>query len=122
MSRSERAVASLADLRARSRIVVAVEGIEVGLYSEGDEIRAWRNVCPHQGGPVCQGKFLPRTVEIVDDMNRAAPAISAVEKSIVCPWHGFEFDVLTGHHVIDDRVRLAPVPIRVDGDEVKITI
>lgn len=122
MSRRDVTVASLADLRERGRIVVSVDGFEVGLYSHDGEIRAWRNLCPHQGGPVCQGKFLPRTIAVVDEAKRAAPGISTRDTSIVCPWHGFEFDVLTGRHVIDERVRLIAVPVRADGDEVVITM
>jgi nitrite reductase/ring-hydroxylating ferredoxin subunit len=122
MSRRDVTVASLANLRERGRIVVSVDGFEVGLYSHDREIRAWRNLCPHQGGPVCQGKFLPRTIEVVDEAKRAAPGISTRDKSIVCPWHGFEFDVLTGRHVIDERVHLIAVPVRADGDEVVITM
>ncbi|QTX04412.1 Rieske (2Fe-2S) protein [Agromyces archimandritae] len=122
MSRREVTVASLAELHERGRIVVSIDGTELGLYSHAGEIRAWRNLCPHQGGPACQGKFLPRTIEVVDDAKRAAPGISSEHKSIVCPWHGFEFDVLTGRHVVDERVHLIAVPIRSQGDEVIVSI
>lgn len=122
MSRREVTVAKAAELRERGRIVVDVNGTEIGLYSVGDEFRAWRNLCPHQGGPVCQGKFLPRTIEVVDEKMRAAPGIADDEYSIVCPWHGFEFDVLTGKHVIDRSVRLIAVPIRLDGDDLIVSV
>ncbi|MBS1697760.1 MAG: Rieske (2Fe-2S) protein [Actinobacteria bacterium] len=122
MSRRDITVASLADLRERGKIVVEAGGVEVGLYSVGDELRAWRNLCPHQGGPVCQGKFLPRTIEVVDERKRANPGISAEEKSIVCPWHGFEFDVLTGKHVVQGSIGLIAVPLRVEGEDVVISV
>lgn len=116
-------VAGLADLQARGRIVVEVDGVEVGLYFHAGEVRAWHNVCPHQGGPVCQGKIMPRTVQPVrEDRKSGGPAFHPADRNIVCPWHGFEFDILTGRHPADGRVGLRGVPVRVVGDEVMVSI
>ena len=40
------------------------------------------------------------------------------DRHVVCPWHGYEFDLDTGRHPGDPRVRLRPIPVRVadDGD------
>jgi nitrite reductase/ring-hydroxylating ferredoxin subunit len=36
--------------------------------------------------------------------------------NIVCPWHGFEFDVRTGRHAGHAAMRLASYPVKVrDG-------
>ncbi|WP_134728778.1 Rieske (2Fe-2S) protein [Amycolatopsis nivea] len=116
-------VAGLADLRVRGRVVVDVDGLEVGVYFHAGEVRVWHNVCPHQGGPVCQGKMMPRTVQPVrEDRKSAGPAFHPADRNIVCPWHGFEFDVLTGRHPADGSVRLRAVPVRVVGDEVVVRI
>lgn len=116
-------VASHADLVERGRIVVDVEGTEVGLYSQDGQVRAWHNVCPHQGGPVCQGKTMPRTIQLVnEDLTSGGPGLHPTDRNIVCPWHGLEFDVLTGVHPSDSSVRIRPVPVRVEGDDVIISI
>ena len=116
-------VASFEDLKERERIIVDVNGIELGLYFYLDEVRAWYNVCPHQGGPVCQGKTMARTVQLVrDDLKSGGPGLHPVDRNIVCPWHGLEFDVLTGRHPADKTVKLRPIPVRVEGNDVIVTV
>jgi len=34
-----------------------------------------------------------------------------------CPWHGWEFDLATGEHVVDPDVRLKGVPVETAGLE-----
>ena len=55
------------------------------------------NRCPHQGGPLGQG---------------------SIEKGLLrCPWHGYDYDPLTGDTPpgFDDRVETFPVEQRSDG-------
>lgn len=119
----EVAVARLDDLKERERIVVDVDGTEVGLYFFREQVRAWENICPHQGGPACQGKMMPRTLQVVrEDGKSGGPGFSATERNIVCPWHGFEFDVLTGRHPSHPALRLRPVAVRVIGGEVVVSV
>ena len=47
--------------------VVADNGVEIGLFRIGSQYVAWRNHCPHSGGPVCQGKVMKRVEERLDD-------------------------------------------------------
>lgn len=119
----EVAVARLDDLKDRERIVVDIDGTEVGVYFFRDKVRAWENTCPHQGGPVCQGKIMPRTLQIVREGGKSGgPGFSATERNIVCPWHGFEFDILTGRHPSSPALRLRPVPVRVTDGEVIVSV
>jgi len=115
-------VARLDDLKDRERIVIDIDGTEVGLYYFGGEVRAWENTCPHQGGPACQGKIMPRTLQTVrEDHKSGGPGFSTAERHIVCPLHGFEFDILTGRHPSHQSLRLRPVPVRVTHGEVVIS-
>lgn len=117
------AVGRYAELRTRERIVLDIEGREVGIYFLGDEIRAWHNHCPHQGGPVCQGKIMPRTIQKVGpDQKSLGLGFSETERNIVCPWHGFEFDILTGRHPSNQSVGLRAVPVRVEDGEVIVSV
>ena len=81
--------------------------VEIGVFNVGGEIRAYRNACPHAGAPVCtggvSGTSLPSTVY---------EYLYGREGSILrCPWHGWEFDLRTGEHVVDPRVRLKMLPV-----------
>lgn len=116
-------VARLDDLKDRERIVVDVDGLEMGLYYHDGEVRAWRNVCPHQGGPVCQGKIMPRTIQRVrEDNAHAEPGFHESDRMIVCPWHGYEFDMLTGRHPSSPQTRLGPIPVKVVDGDVVVTV
>lgn len=111
------------DLKTRQRMVVEVDGVGIGVYFIGDEVRAYLNICPHMGGPVCQGKIMPRTLEQVGENGKSLGlGFSKDQLHIVCPWHGFEFDMLTGRHPIDKNVGLTPVPVQVSNGEVVLTV
>jgi nitrite reductase (NADH) small subunit len=43
--------------------VLRVDTFEFGIFRQGDRLVAYENHCPHDGGPVCQGKVIPRVEE-----------------------------------------------------------
>ena len=47
------------------RKVVELDGTEVGVFCVNGKFTAFENVCPHMGGPVCQGKINPRVQEVI---------------------------------------------------------
>jgi nitrite reductase/ring-hydroxylating ferredoxin subunit len=92
-------VAPLAEMADRDRRVIAVDGVEIGVFRIGDAIHAWQNRCPHQGGPVCQGKLMPRVEQpLGPDQAALTMRFSETTVHLVCPWHGYEFDLATGQH------------------------
>ena len=94
--------------------VVADNGVEIGLFHIGGQYVAWRNHCPHSGGPVCQGKVMKRVEERLDD-NKLSLGIHYTADgtlNIVCPWHGYEFDIKTGHHAGLDTLKLSGFQVR----------
>jgi nitrite reductase/ring-hydroxylating ferredoxin subunit len=98
------AIADFAD--GRRRIVTTGDG-PVGVFSHEGTIYAYRNVCPHQGGPVCEGRLVARVEEEVGELGRLGPGRYSDEVThLVCPWHGMEFDVATGQSWSDRRLRL----------------
>ena len=100
------------------RKVVEVEGVAVGVFCRDGKFTAFENVCPHMGGPVCQGKVIARVEELIaDDKTSLGLAFSKTQTNVACPWHGYEFDISTGRHQGNSRLRLRPVTIEVvDGD------
>jgi nitrite reductase/ring-hydroxylating ferredoxin subunit len=100
------------------RKVVEVEGVSVGVFCRDGKFTAFENVCPHMGGPVCQGKIIARVEELIGaDKTSLGFAFSKDQTHVACPWHGYEFDISTGRHQGNPRLRLRPVTIEVvDGD------
>ena len=101
------------------RKVVETGGVEIGVFRSNGEYFAWRNECPHQGGPVCQGVMVRKVEERLDSERKSSGIHYAggdAGQNIVCPWHGYEFDMRTGHHVGFATMRLRGYPIKVrDG-------
>jgi nitrite reductase/ring-hydroxylating ferredoxin subunit len=105
------------------RRVVAVGDFEVGIFKLDGEFLAYENVCPHMGGPTCQGKVLPRVDEIIsDDRTSRGLKFSKDKMNIVCPWHGYEFDIRTGRHSGVAKYRLRPFKVRVENGDVIVTL
>jgi nitrite reductase (NADH) small subunit len=110
-------VGAEADIPEGGRKVIAAEGLEIGVFRIDGTFKAWRNECPHQGGPVCQGRIM-KGVEERLDAERRSLGIHYKDGSlhVICPWHGYEFDIRTGRHTGLDRIRLASHPVTVrDG-------
>ena len=79
------------------RKVMSCDGTEVGVFMTAGHLVAWLNVCPHRGGPVCQGRLYSRVLEPVDGNGHVrALAFDDTVTNLVCSWHGYEFDVATG--------------------------
>ena len=60
------------------------------------------NVCLHAGGPLGQG-----TIE---------------DGKVVCPWHGWKYDLKTGQATHNPNARLAVYPIRIENGDVMIEV
>jgi nitrite reductase (NADH) small subunit len=88
------------------RIVSSGE-LEVGVFRHAGEYRAYRNLCPHQGGPACEGIRLPKVVAVIAaDKTFHGQAYDESEMHFICPWHGYEYRLDTGECVGDPNLRL----------------
>jgi nitrite reductase/ring-hydroxylating ferredoxin subunit len=116
-------VGEAADFGDPGRRVVEVEGIEVGVFRLGQDFYAYENRCPHLDGPVCQGKILPLALEAVaSDGTSSGRVFSTTRMNVICPWHGFEFDIRTGAHPTNPKVRLRRIPVQVIDGEIYVTV
>jgi nitrite reductase (NADH) small subunit len=96
-----------------------VNGQEIGVARVGDRWYAARNVCPHQGAPVCLG-------QIGGTMLPSEPGklVFGLSGQVVrCPWHRWEFDLETGRVLFThERGRLRTYRVVVDGDRVLVDL
>src|SRR6201987_4340570 len=73
--------------------VLRVDSFGFGIFRQGDRLLAYENHCPHDGGPVCQGKVIPRVEEELAADQTSRGLRFSKKHNIVCPWHGWEFDI-----------------------------
>ncbi len=99
-----------------SRRIVEAEGRSIGVFNVAGSYYALRNSCPHQAAPLCQGSIKGMTMP-----SKPGEYIWARDGEIVrCPWHGWEFDILTGRSIFNPhktRVKTYEVTVEPGADE-----
>jgi nitrite reductase (NADH) small subunit len=116
-------VGRLADFDEGEGRVFVLDGLEIGVYRRGDGVRAYENVCPHAGGPVCEGLVLGKVEPVIDEAGLIrGERFSDDEVHIVCPWHAFEFDVEDGRCKSDRRMRLRRYEVTVTDGEIRVDV
>ncbi|HEY2531646.1 MAG TPA: Rieske 2Fe-2S domain-containing protein [Xanthobacteraceae bacterium] len=118
----EFAVAKLSEVPDGEHRIYALDAMEIGVFRQGDKVIAYENVCPHAGGPVCQGKIFNQVEELVTADKKSAGLRFGQQRHIVCPWHGYEFDLETGCHPGDASVRLTPVKVLVRDGRIYVSL
>ena len=94
-------------LRDGARIFVDVDHTEIGVFEHRGELFAYENVCRHQGGPVCEGTVLGKVEAILgDDKVQLGERFSEESIHLICPWHGWEYDLRTGACATDPTVAI----------------
>ena len=64
--------------------VLRVDDFELGIFRQGERLVAYENRCPHDGGPVCQGKVIPRVEEeIAPDQTSKGLRFSSSKRNIL---------------------------------------
>ncbi|MCR2764343.1 Rieske (2Fe-2S) protein [Microbacterium sp. zg.B48] len=97
-------VARTKDIPEGSRIIVEVDGKEIGIFRVDGQFHAILNYCPHRGGELCKGDVLG----LVESSRPGDVRLDETKKFIVCPWHGWEFDIKTGESWYDPAVNTDP--------------
>lgn len=101
------------------RKIVQIDHLSIGVFHLGSGFHAIRNFCPHQGAELCKGTvhgtYRPGAV------TEFVPALPG--RVLRCPWHGWEFDIVTGKGLYDDRGRVSTYEVRVnDAGELIVMI
>jgi nitrite reductase/ring-hydroxylating ferredoxin subunit len=120
-------VGASADVGERGRLVVEITTtagpVTVGVFRFGGRLYAWENRCAHQGGPACQGRIISRVREGLDDERRSLGLrFDEDTLHVVCPWHGFEYDVTTGRHPGRPDLALRAFAVTEDGGRIRVTV
>ena len=111
-------VAAADEIGPGERRLVTIKRHSVGVFNVNGEYVAVLNVCPHELAPVCRGPVGGTTLPSLPgtwEWGREGEILS-------CPWHGWEFDLLTGQSVADPRVRVRRYPVEVEDGTVYVLL
>jgi nitrite reductase/ring-hydroxylating ferredoxin subunit len=96
-------VASVGEIPVGRGKSLEVDGIHLAVFNAGGgQYQALFGACPHEGGPLGDGVLLG--------------------DSVVCPWHGFDFDVRTGACAVAPDLSVTVYPVRVAGFDVLVEL
>lgn len=120
---SEHVVCEVDDLDSGERLVVQLEGKEIGVFCRDNEYHAYLNWCPHQGGPVCEGDLTGTQESTFDRETLELETEWTQEGEILnCPWHGWEFDINTGDCLSREKIKLPTYPITVNNGQIIVSL
>jgi nitrite reductase/ring-hydroxylating ferredoxin subunit len=95
-------VGSLAALPPGSVMQVEVGPDTLAICNAGGEVHALDGICLHAGGPLGEGALHGTT--------------------LVCPWHAWEYDCVTGGNSYDDSLKLVKFPVKIAGDDILVEV
>ena len=93
-------VAKKSEIPADTGQRVEVNGKEIALFIVDGSVYAIYSVCAHQGGPLDEG--------------------GCHDGKVMCPWHGWEFDIKTGTCTFNDAIKQPIFRVKEDGDDVYV--
>lgn len=96
-------VSGVGDIPAGHGMLLDVDGVSVALFNAGGgRFHATSPLCPHEDGPLAEGWL--------------------EGDAVVCPWHGFDFELNTGRCRVDENLSISVYPVRVTGDSVEVDL
>jgi len=96
-------VAEAASIPVGQGALVEGRGIAVAVFNAGaGRFYACGPICPHENGPLAEG-WLEGDV-------------------VVCPWHGFDFDLGTGRCRVDEALAIPVYSVRVSEDAIEVDL
>ncbi len=81
---------------------VVAEGKIFAVFNVDGRFYVLDGICPHAGGPLGKGALR-------DDI-------------VTCPWHGWQFDVKTGLHCLNQRLCQTQYEARIEDGKVVVEI
>lgn len=119
----EHVIATTDELSKGDRKLVEIEGREIAVFYVDGEYHAYTNWCAHQAGPVCEGKLTGTSNAEFDRDSLTVDLEWCKEGEVLnCPWHGWEYDVTDGSCLSKEKVQLPSHSIKVENDEIIISL
>lgn len=95
-------VALVEEIPEGERKIVQVDDLSIGVFHHKGHWYALHNHCLHRGGPVATGC-------LEDD-------------TLICPWHGFQYNVTNGQLLVDPAVKLEMFALTIQDGKVYLRV
>ena len=95
-------VAGTSDVAVGSGIVATADGKDYAVFNLDGAFHVIDNTCVHRGGPLGEGELEGDTV--------------------ICPWHGWQYNVKTGACLGKDGIKVACYDVKVEGGDITIAL
>lgn len=95
-------VASCEEVQPGKGISVQIKDRTIGIFNVDGEYFAIDDICPHMGASLASGPLSG--------------------DQVLCPWHGWVFNVKTGCFAVDDRPAVDRFPVKVEGGEIFVEV
>ena len=95
-------IGKAAEIPDGDRKIVKVDSVSIGVFHHKGQWYALRNSCLHRGGPIATGDLSGDT--------------------LVCPWHGYQYDLKNGELIADPSAKLAMYPVVEQNGEVYLML
>lgn len=95
-------VATKSEIETGTCKAIEADGKTIVLYNVDGEFFASSSQCPHQGGPLGDG--------LVDG------------KTVTCPWHAWQFDLVTGEAVFDPGFKIDCFKVELRDDDILVEV
>ncbi len=95
-------IASIRDVPVGRATTIKVGDRTIALYHTASGFFASDNTCPHRGGPLGEGDI--------------------ISEEIICPWHLWGFDIVTGECTGNAEVSIVTHEVKVEGDRILVKL
>lgn len=103
------------------RKLLTVGDREIVVLKFRGRLYAYDNTCLHMGGPVGEGVILGKVESVIGgDGSWVSDEFSTDEVHLVCPWHGWEYDLETGAFAGNCDLRLRRYDVVQRGADVYV--
>ncbi len=99
---SRHRIAAVSDIPPGAGREFVAGGKIVAVFNVDGAFHALDGICPHAGGPIAKGALHGQVV--------------------TCPWHGWQFDVASGHHCLNAQLKQPCFPVTVEDDSLWIEL
>ncbi|NOT58786.1 MAG: Rieske 2Fe-2S domain-containing protein [Acidobacteria bacterium] len=97
-------VASITEIHPRTGKTVAIGDQDIALFNVDGVFRAVNDFCPHRGASLGEGFLDPTGTKVL------------------CPFHLFDFCLLTGESETAPSMKIATYEVRVEGGDVFVRV